>query len=65
MGTAIFALGPLALMLALVQHTVVAQRDFACCIGLPLFGAATGAPGAFSGVPAYARPVSAPPAEES
>ncbi|HEX7409138.1 MAG TPA: hypothetical protein VF515_16020 [Candidatus Binatia bacterium] len=62
---AILALGPLALMLALVQHTVAAHMDFEFCIGLPFFGAARGVPGPLSGLPAYARPVSVPLAEES
>jgi hypothetical protein len=64
MGKAILALGPLALMLALVQHTAVAHMDFVFCIDLPFFGAARGVPGPFSGLPADARPLSAPPAEE-
>jgi hypothetical protein len=60
MANAILALGPLTL----VKHAPAAtQMDFVFFIGVPFFRAATGVP--FSGVPAYARPVSAPPAEES
>ncbi|MFI5397032.1 MAG: hypothetical protein ACHQ9S_15965 [Candidatus Binatia bacterium] len=62
MANAILALGSVTL----VKHTSAATHmDFAFSIGVPFFGATTGVRGQFYGLPAYARPVYAPPAEES
>jgi hypothetical protein len=58
MANAILALEPLTLVKRARRPMVLTFS-----IGVRFFGAATGVP--FYGLPAYARPVSAPPAEES